>query len=77
LFGATWGPLAILLKFLDESPRIPESLRDVLVLFGIAAMFVYCPLAFEWLTRKVGITMATNLPGGTDRGPEGSVREGQ
>jgi hypothetical protein len=77
LFGATWGPLAVLLQFLDESRQIPESLRDVLVLVGIATMFVYCPLAFEWLTRKLGIVMETKLPGSANRVSEGRVREEQ
>jgi hypothetical protein len=68
LLGIAWGIPQAVGQFVEESRGIPEWLRTVLLLLWAAAMFVFCPLAFEWLTRKFGITMGTQ-DGGRSAGP--------
>ena len=57
LLAIAWGGPQAVGQFLDESRGIPDWLRIVLGLLWGVAMLVFCPLAFEWLTRKLGITM--------------------
>jgi hypothetical protein len=71
LLAIAWSPLAAV-NYLDESRVIPDWLRLTLALVSLAATVVFCPLAFEWLTRKLGITMADRGAGhseGTLAGP--------
>src|SRR5262245_2369949 len=67
LLGIAWSPLAAV-HFLDRSQVIPDWLRLALGLVSLAATVVFCPLAFEWLTRKFGITMA-ETGGGNSEAP--------
>ena len=57
LLAIAWSPFAAV-NCLDESRVIPDWLRLALGLVSLTATVVFCPLAFEWLTRKFGITMA-------------------
>jgi hypothetical protein len=57
LLAIAWGIPQAGGQFLDESRGIPDWLRLALGMLWAVAMLVFCPLAFEWLTRKLGITM--------------------
>jgi hypothetical protein len=57
LLAIAWGIPQAVGQLLDESRGISDSLRTTLGVLWAGAMLVFCPLAFEWLTRKLGITM--------------------
>jgi hypothetical protein len=57
LLGIAWSPL-LAVHYLDQDQTLPEWLRLGLGLLSVAVTLVLCPLAFEWLTRRFGITMA-------------------
>jgi len=63
LLGIAWGIPQAVGQLLEERQGIPEWLRMVLLSLWVVAMFAFCPLAFEWLTRKLGITMGENDAG--------------
>jgi hypothetical protein len=65
LLAIAWSPLAAV-TYLDESRVIPDGLRFALGLVSLAATVVFCPLAFEWLTRKFGITMTEKGVGNSE-----------
>jgi hypothetical protein len=71
LLGIAWGIPQAVGQFLEESRGIPEWPRAVLVSLWVAAMLVFCPLAFEWLTRKFGIAMGEKDVGNFDGKIEG------
>jgi hypothetical protein len=63
LLGIAWSPL-VAVHYLDQNQSIPEWLRIILGIASGVITIVVCPLAFDWLTRKFGITMA-----GSDTAP--------
>jgi hypothetical protein len=65
LLVIAWSPLAAV-QYLDQSGVIHDWLQLALGLVSLAATVVFCPLAFEWLTRKFGITMAEKDVGSTE-----------
>ena len=71
LLGIAWGIPQAVGQLLDNSRGIPDWLRVVLCAFWGVAMLVLCPLAFEWLTRKFGITMGDKETGSS----QGQIEE--
>lgn len=57
LLGVAWEIPQTVGQSLEENQGIPEWVRVDLFCLWVAVMLVFCPLAFEWLTRRFGITM--------------------
>src|SRR4051794_21184893 len=58
--GIAWGLPGLLLRFIGESPDVPEGIRLVLVCVGFVLCFLFCPLVCEWLFRITGMVPPDN-----------------
>jgi hypothetical protein len=57
LLGLAWGVPVAVGQILTEAQGVPEWLEIILGIFWLTVVVFFCPLAFEWLARKTGLTM--------------------